>query len=113
VSLLLRIKTIKKGFFPPILSSWSDLELSDDSSSGLLGPSSKVGAPVKGAFDPPPSTWRRRLPLEEPASSGDDGPPPSKVAKAVKASPSILELDTPFTPPNTPAKKAKKESKLR
>jgi len=107
------MKTLKKGFFPPILSSWSDLELSDDSSKAHQGPSSKVGATVKGAFDPPPSTWRRQLPLEDPASSDDEGPPPSKVTKAVKASQSILELDTPFSPPKTPAKKAKKEGKLR
>jgi len=87
----------------------------DDSSKAHPGPSSKVGATVKGAFDPPASAWRRKLPLEDPASSDDEaGPPPAKVTKAVKASQSILEMDnTPFTPPNTPAKKAKKEGKLR
>jgi len=53
------------------------------------------------------------LPLEDPASSDDEGEPPAKVTKAVKASQSILEMDKPFTPPNTPAKKAKKEGKLR
>jgi len=124
--------------------SWSDLQLSEDSSSGQEGPSSKLEDPVKGAaFDSPPSTWRLpreesssgqegpsskvedpdkgtfdpqpstwRLPPEE-SSSGQEAPPTSMVSKAVQVSPSKLEVDAPFTPPTRPAKKAKKESKLR
>jgi len=97
--------------------SWSDLQLSEDSSSGQKGPSSKLEDPVKrAAFDPQPATWC--LPPEE-FSIGQEGPS-SKVEDSVKGAdfdpqPATGRLPREGSPSGqeAPAKKAKKESKLR